>query len=149
MKILVDADACPNAIKEIIFRASKRLKIAVILFANHPIAVPKIPLIKFVQVPKGFDEADREIEKMVEQQDLVITADIPLANAVIDKHATALNPRGTLYTKENIKEKLQMRNFMDELRSTGQNIGGPSPLDKTSIQNFANALDRVLNKKIS
>jgi uncharacterized protein YaiI (UPF0178 family) len=146
MKILVDADACPNVIKDILFRASKRLSMNMILFANHPLTIPKTPFIKFVQVSKGFDVADDEIIKMVLPGDLVITADIPLADSVIDKHATAINPRGMLYTKENIKQKLTMRNFMEELRSTGAITGGPASLNKQDLQQFANALDQYLTK---
>ena len=146
MKILVDADACPNVIKEIIYRASKRLSINIILFANHSLTIPKSPYVKFVLVSRGFDVADEEIEKMVAAGDLVITADIPLADKVIDKNATAINVRGMLYTKDNIKERLRMRNLMDELRGAGQITGGPAPLNKKDQQNFANALDAFLAK---
>lgn len=146
MKILVDADACPNVIKDILFRASKRLSMQMILFANHTLSIPKTPFIKFILVPKGFDVADAEIIKMVSAGDLVITGDIPLADSVIDKKATAINPRGMLYTKENIKQKLSMRNFMEELRGTGAITGGPASLNKQDLQIFANALDRYLTK---
>ncbi len=148
MNIFVDADACPNVIKEIIFRVAKRLKIKTIFFANHTLRLPPSPFIKFVQVEKGFDVADFEIEKRVEKGDLVITADIPLADSVIDKNATAINVRGMVYTKENIKEKLAMRNLMDGLRGAGQITGGPPPLNKTDQQQFANALDRFLAKNL-
>lgn len=144
MKILVDADACPNVIKEIIFRAGKRLKIQTLLFANHTLRIPPSPYIKFILVSKGFDVADNEIEQLIAPGDLVVTADIPLANSVIDKQAAALNPRGMFYTKENIKETLQMRNLMSELRDSGKISGGPAPLDKKNQQAFANALDRYL-----
>lgn len=146
MKILVDADACPNAIKDIIFRAAKRLRLQVILFANHVINIPKSPYIRFVQVEKGFDVADSEIVKRVLKGDLVITADIPLASQVIEQEAIAINVRGTVYTEENIKEKLAMRNLMDEIRSQGQLVGGPKTLGQTDLQAFANALDRMLTK---
>lgn len=146
MKILVDADACPNVIKDIIFRAANRLKINCVLYANHPLNIPNSPYIRFMQVSKGFDVADKAIEEKVEKGDLVITADIPLADSVIDKHAYAINPRGTIYTKDNIKEKLGMRNFMDEMRGAGQVTGGPPPLGKTDRQKFANALDSLLAK---
>jgi len=146
VKILVDADACPNVIKDILYRASKRLSIHLVLFANHALVIPKSSHIRFVQVSKGFDVADSEIEKIVEKGDLVVTADIPLADSVIDKNATAINPRGMLYTKDNIKEKLRMRNLMDELRGAGQMTGGPATLNKTDQQKFANTLDRFLTQ---
>ena len=146
MKILVDADACPNVIKDILFRASKRLNLSMILFANHTLSIPKTPFIKFILVSKGFDVADGEIIKMVLPGDLVITADIPLADSVIDKKATAINPRGMLYTKENIKQKLSMRNFMEALRGAGAITGGPATLNKQDLQTFANALDSYLAK---
>lgn len=148
-KILVDADACPNVIKQIIFRASKRLNIPCILIANHPMAIPASPLISFMQVSQGFDVADDEIERQVQAGDIVITGDIPLADKVIEKKASAINPRGFLYTKDNIKEKLDVRNFMDEMRGAGQVTGGPKPLNKKDQQSFANALDRLLARKLS
>jgi uncharacterized protein YaiI (UPF0178 family) len=144
MKILVDADSCPKVIKEIIFRASKRLSIETILFANHVLNIPNSPHIKFQLVGKGFDVADSVIEDMVQKGDLVVTADIPLADSVIDKNATAINVRGMLYTKENIKQKLTMRNFMSDMRDAGQVSGGPAAFSKKDQQNFANALDRFL-----
>lgn len=147
MKILVDADACPNVIKEIIYRASKRLNMTVYLFANHYISIPKSPYLKFHLVSKGFDKADEEIEKLVEKNDLVITADILLADQVIHKGATAINVRGMVYTEENIKERLRVRNMMEEIRSTGKMTGGPAPLNKKDQQSFANALDRHLSKR--
>jgi len=146
MKIIVDADACPNIIKEIIFRAAKRLNITTILFANHSLTIPTSSYIKFVQVPKGFDVADNKIVEEIAPGDLVITADIPLAASVIEKNGHALNPRGEFYSKENIKQILTMRNFMTDLRSTGQNIGGPPPLSKRNQLEFANALDSFLAK---
>ncbi|MFA6037137.1 MAG: YaiI/YqxD family protein [Legionellales bacterium] len=146
MHILVDADACPNIIKEIIFRAAIRLKINITLFANHFISIPKNPLIKFIQVPGGFDVADQKIIATVEAGDLVITADIPLASAVIAKKAHALNPRGELYTLENIQQRLAIRNFMEDMRNVGQVTGGPAPLNQRDQRAFANALDRFLMK---
>ncbi len=144
MQIWVDADACPNVIKEILFRAAERVEIAVILVANQPVRTPPSPFIRSIQVPAGFDVADNEIIRQVVAGDLVITADIPLAAGVIDKGAYALNPRGELYTRENIRERLAMRNFMDELRGSGVNTGGPPALDKGDRQAFANQLDRFL-----
>lgn len=147
IEILVDADACPKVIKEILFRVAKRLSIKTTLFANHGMAIPPSPFIKFVQVPGGFDVVDKKIVDVVGPQDLVITADIPLAAAVIEKNALALNPRGTFYTKENIQQRLSLRNFMDEMRSTGQLTGGgPPPLNNKDQQAFANALDSFLAK---
>jgi uncharacterized protein len=149
MNILVDADACPNIIKDILFRAAQRLKINMTLFANHFIIIPKSPIIKFVQVTGGFDVADQKIIEMVTPGDLVITADIPLASAVIAKQAHALNPRGELYTLENIQQRLAIRNFMEDLRNAGQISGGPAPLNQRDQRAFANALDRFLMKQIA
>ena len=147
MTIWVDGDACPNAIKDILFRAAQRTKVPLILVANQPLRVPVSKLIKMIQVETGFDVADNYIAQRVGEQDLVITADIPLASDVVDKSATALNPRGEYYTKENIKQRLQMRNMMEELRSTGQVSGGPPPISSQDKQKFANALDRWLAKR--
>jgi uncharacterized protein YaiI (UPF0178 family) len=143
-RILVDADACPNTIKEILYRAVARIKIPMIFVANKPIVILKSKLISFVQVGAGFDVADAHIIEIAEPGDLVITADIPLADGVIQKGAHALNPRGELYDKNNIKEKLSIRNFVGELRGAGQITGGPAPLNKKDNQKFANALDRFL-----
>lgn len=148
MNILVDADACPNVIKEIIFRASVRLQIQTTCFANHAITIPRSPYIKRIQVLGGFDVADQKIIEVAEPGDLVITADIPLAAAVIEKGAHALNPRGELYTIENIKERLAVRNLMDTLRGAGHATGGPPPLNKQDQQAFANALDRILARRV-
>lgn len=148
MKIYIDADACPKAIKEIIIKAAIRTQRELILVANKPLNVARHALIKTVLVPGGFDVADDYIADVVEPHDLVITADIPLADKVIDKHAVALNPRGTLYTKENIKQRLSVRNFNEVLRSTGIQTGGPKVMSKQDIQQFANALDRYLAKKM-
>jgi len=144
MKIYVDADACPKAIKEILYKAAIRKHLELILVANQALIVQRHPLIKTVRVSQGFDVADNYIAEKVAAADLVITADIPLADQVIDKNAIALNPRGELYTKANIKQRLTMRNFMDELRGSGVNTGGPKALSQRDIQQFANALDRHL-----
>ena len=144
MKIWVDADACPVVIKEILFKAATRTGVTVTLVANQFINTPRSPNIKFIQVGSGFDVADNEIVKRLEAGDLVITADIPLADEAIDKGATALNPRGELYTTDNIRQRLSLRDFMEELRGTGVNTGGPPALNQTDRQAFANALDRFL-----
>ena len=144
MAIWIDADACPNVVKEILFRATQRTKTPLILVANQPIRTPPSPYIKSIQVSAGFDVADNHIAQHVLPGDLVITADIPLAADVVEKEAIALNPRGEKYTKENIKQRLTMRNFMEEMRSTGQASGGPPPLNQQDRQAFANALDRYL-----
>lgn len=144
--ILVDADACPKVIKDILFRAVARVKIPMILVANQPIAIPRSNLIKFVQVGSGLDVADKYIIDIAQPGDLVITADIPLADGAVHKGAIALNPRGELYDKNNIKEKLSIRNFMTEVRSTGEITGGPAPLNNRDNQKFANALDSFLTK---
>jgi uncharacterized protein len=146
MQIWIDADACPGVIKEILYRACGRKQVELILVANQPLKVPPSPIIRTVQVPAGFDVADNYIVQNMSPGDLVITADIPLADEVIDAEGHAINPRGTFYTKENIKQRLTMRNFMEELRSTGQVSGGPPPLNHTDRQAFANALDRFLAK---
>ena len=147
MKIWVDADACPVVIKEILFRAAERKKIDVTLVANHFLKTPPSQFIHFVQVSSGFDVADDEIVKRLQDNDLVITADIPLAAEVVEKGCTALNPRGELYTTQNIKQKLNMRDFMDTLRSSGIETGGVPPISQTDRQTFANNLDKWLIKK--
>lgn len=146
MHIWIDADACPNVVKEIVFRASQRTKTPVILVANQYIKKPPYPLIKTVQVSQGFDEADNYIVDNLNAGDLVITADIPLASDAIDKQAHVINPRGEEYTKENIKQRLNMRDFMEQMRSSGEVSGGPPPLNQSDRQQFANALDRLLAK---
>lgn len=147
MPIWVDADACPKVIKEILFRAAMRTKTLLILVSNHALATPASPFISKMQVTAGFDVADNKIVQHVEVNDLVITADIPLADAVIDKGATALNPRGELYSKANIKERLSLRNFSTDLRSSGVRTGGPATISKKEIQNFANMLDIWLARR--
>lgn len=149
MKIWVDADACPVVIKEILFRAATRTEVPMTLVANHVLQVPPSRFIDFLQVPAGFDVADNEIVKRIAVGDLVITGDIPLAAEVIDKGAHALNPRGELYTEENIKARLNMRDFMDTLRASGINSGGPPSLSKSDRQSFANELDKFLTRVAS
>ena len=144
MQIWVDADACPNAIKEILFRVAERAQVMVTLLANQPVAVPRMPFVRALQVSQGFDVADNEIVRRCEPGDLVITADIPLAAEVIAKGGTALNPRGELYTRENVKARLNMRDFMDTMRASGVHTGGPPALSQRDRQAFANALDRFL-----
>jgi hypothetical protein len=146
MKIWVDADACPVVIKDILFKAANRAQIETTLIANHYIKIPPSPFIKFVQVQNGFDIADDEIIKRVQKSDLVITSDIPLADEVITKLAVALSPRGELYSKENIKSRLNIRDFMDTMRASGIHTGGPSAMSQTDRQNFANHLDRIIQQ---
>ncbi|WP_318466243.1 YaiI/YqxD family protein [Photobacterium leiognathi] len=146
MKIWVDADACPNVVKEILFRAADRTKVNVTLVANQYIRVPPSPFIRSTQVEQGFDVADNYIVQQAEAGDLIITADIPLADEVITKGAHALNPRGEMYTKDTIKQRLQMRDFMETMRSSGVQTGGPAPLSQADRQNFANKLDVFLAK---
>jgi len=142
--IWVDADACPVVIKEILYRAAERTRLPLILVANQWLKVPTSPYIRAVQVPKGFDVADNHIADSVAPGDLVITADIPLAAAVIERQALALNPRGESYTRDNIKQLLDMRNFMDTLRSSGVDTGGPPAFSQSDRQAFAKQLDRLL-----
>lgn len=146
MKIWVDADACPAVIKEILFRAAERTGTPVTLVANHPMRVPRSPLIAFVQVPSGFDVADNEIVKRLEAGDVVVTADIPLAAEVVERGAAALSPRGERYDEDNIRARLSMRDFMETLRSAGVDTGGPAALSQGDRQAFANHLDRLLTK---
>lgn len=146
MQIWVDADACPNVIKEILFRAAERTATRLTLVANQPIPVPPSKVIKAVQVSAGFDVADNHIVQQAEPGDLVITADIPLADEIITKGAHALNPRGELYTKENIRQRLNMRDFLDTMRASGIDTGGPPAFSQADRQAFANQLDRLLAK---
>lgn len=147
MHIWVDADACPKAIKAILFRAAERERVELTLVANQVVPSPPSRYIKSLQVPSGLDVADNEIVKRVSPGDLVITNDIPLAAEVIAKEALALSPRGELYTQDTIKARLTMRDFMDTLRGSGINTGGPSPLSQSDRQAFANQLDRILVKR--
>jgi len=145
-QIWVDADACPNVIKEILFRAADRVGIPVTLVANQAIQVPRSRHIRTIQVAPGFDVADNHIVQQLTTGDLVITADIPLAAEVIEKGGLALNPRGELYTEENIRQRLNMRDFMESLRSSGVDTGGPALFSQADRQSFANQLDRLLTK---
>ena len=145
MKIWVDADACPVVIKEILFRAAERTGVQVTLVANQPISTPKSRFISFIQVTQGFDVADNEIVKRLDSGDLVITSDIPLAADAIEKGGTALSPRGELYTANNIKSRLTMRDFMESLRSSGVDTGGPPALSQSDRKLFADHLDKILN----
>jgi uncharacterized protein YaiI (UPF0178 family) len=144
MHIWVDADACPGVIKEIIYRAAERRQILTTLVANQMLRTPPSRFIHAVQVPHGFDVADDHIVGQVSAGDLVVTADIPLASAVIERGAHALNPRGEMYTTATIRERLTMRNFMEELRSAGIQTGGPDTFCQADRQAFANQLDRFL-----
>jgi uncharacterized protein YaiI (UPF0178 family) len=148
MRIWVDADACPVVIKEILYRAAERTKITTTLVANQFLRTPPSAYIKTIQVPSGFDVADNHIVLVLEAGDLVITADIPLAAQVVAKGGHALNPRGELYTEANIKERLSMRNLMEELRSNGVEISGPSTFNHGDRQAFAAALDRQIAKHL-
>lgn len=146
MQIYVDADACPKLIKEILFRAAERLQIQLTLVANKLLYCPPSRVIRAMQVPAGFDVADNKIAQLVEPGDLVITADIPLAADVIARGGHALNPRGEFYTKDTIQERLTMRNFMDGLRGSGVETGGPPTFSQRDCQAFAKQLDRFLAK---
>ena len=146
MKIWVDADACPAVVKEILFRAAERTGVKVAVVANQPVRVPASPHIEFVQVGQGFDVADNEIVKRAESGDLVITADIPLAAEVMENGVHALSPRGELYSTDTIRQRLNMRDFMDTMRASGMHTGGPPPLSKSDRQSFANHLDRMLTR---
>ncbi|WP_455366440.1 YaiI/YqxD family protein [Kaarinaea lacus] len=146
MQIWVDADACPKAIKEILFRAAQRSGVQVTLVANHFVSTPPSPYIKSLQVTPGFDVADNEIVKRLASGDLVVTSDIPLAAEVINKGGYALNPRGELYNADTIRQRLTMRDFMDTLRASGINTGGPAALSPSDKQKFANNLDKLLTQ---
>ncbi|WP_426607543.1 YaiI/YqxD family protein [Pantoea anthophila] len=147
MSIWVDADACPNVIKEVLYRAADRTATTVTFVANQFLRVPPSPYLRTLQVPAGFDVADNEIVKRVEPGDLVITADIPLAAEVIEKGAAALNPRGERYSPATIRERLTMRDFMDTLRSSGVQTGGPAAMSARDRQQFANELDSWLRQQ--
>lgn len=144
MIIWVDADACPRVIKDILYRAAERVGVELVLVANQPLQVPPSPLISSRQVGSGFDVADDYIVEQAAPGDLVITADIPLAAEVVEKQAHALNPRGELYTRNNIRQRLAMRDFMEQMRDNGQASGGPPPLNQQDRQAFANALDKFI-----
>lgn len=144
MKIWVDADACPVVVRDILFRASERTGVEVTLVANQFIRTPASPKVTMLQVMSGFDVADNEIVRRAEPGDMVITSDIPLADEIITKGAHALSSRGELFTKENIKSRLNIRDFMDTMRSSGVQTGGPAPMSQADRQQFANHLDKWL-----
>ena len=146
MQIWVDADACPAVIKDILFRAAERLQLPTTLVANKPLRTPSSRYLRTIQVARGVDVADSEIARRVEPGDLVITADIPLAADIIERGAHALNPRGDFYTPDNVREHLALRDFMEGLRGSGVQTGGPKPLDQTDRKRFADQLDRFLNR---
>jgi len=146
MNIWVDADACPVVIKDILFRAADRTGVQLTLVANQPVRIPPSRCIKFIQVASGFDVADNEIVKRLGAGDLVITSDIPLAAEVVEKGAYALNPRGELYSADNIRARLNMRDFMDTLRASGIDTGGPPALSQSDRKSFANHLDKILTR---
>lgn len=148
MKIWVDADACPVVIKEILFKAAERTGVELTLVANQAVRIPPVRCIHFIRVASGLDVADNEIVKRLGVGDLVITADIPLAANVIEKGGLALNPRGELYTADSIKSRLSVRDFMDTLRASGIDTGGPPVLNKNDRQNFANQLDKFLTRHL-
>ncbi len=146
MKIWVDADACPSVIKDILYKAAERTGVRLTLVANRVLSIPLSPHIKFLLVPSGLDVADNEIVKRLSVGDLVITSDIPLAAEVVEKGGYGLNPRGELYSVDNIRSRLNIRDFMDTLRSSGIETGGPSTLSKKERQSFANNLDKYLSR---
>ena len=145
MQIWVDADACPKVIKEILFRAAERMQVPLILVANRLLWAPPSRFIRAMRVAHGFNVADREIAEKMQAGDLVVTADIPLASDVIGRGGHALDPRGVLYTTDNIQERLALRDFMDQLRGSGVETGGPAPWSQGDSHAFANQLDRLLS----
>lgn len=147
MRIWVDADACPNVIKDILFRAAEREQVEVTLVANQWIRTPASRFVRSIQVPGGFDVADDEIVRRVEPGDLVVTQDIPLASFAIEKGALALHPRGEMFTRDTIAARLSMRNFMEELRGAGVDTGGPAVMHPRDRQAFANELDKWLARR--
>ena len=146
MQILVDADACPVVIRDILYRAAQKRGIKLTLFANQSFQIPASPLISLYQVAKGPDMADHEIAARVGEGDLVITADIPLASEVLEQGALVITPRGERYTDNNIRQRLQMRDFMETMRSSGEHTGGPSALSLTDRKHFSDQLDRLLTR---
>jgi uncharacterized protein YaiI (UPF0178 family) len=143
----VDADACPVAIKEIVYRAAQRTGCPAVFVANHPLTLPPSPYLQFRQVPQGFDVADNEIARGAGPGDLVVTGDVPLAAIVVEEGATAVSPRGEAYTTETVRSRLAIRDLMTGLRDSGVSTGGPAPLDAGDRQRFANLLDRWLAKR--
>jgi hypothetical protein len=148
MKIWVDADACPVVVRDILFRAAQRTGLELTLVANQSVQVPRSPNIRTLRVASGFDVADNEIVKRVESGDLVVTSDIPLAADVIAKGGVALSPRGELHTADNIKARLNMRDFMDTMRASGVQTGGPPTLNQADRKSFADNLDRILARSL-
>lgn len=146
MKIWVDADACPVTTRQILFRAAQRTETTLTLVSNHEIRMPPSPFLKAVQVAKGFDVADHEIARRATPGDLIITNDIPLAAEVVEAGCTALSPRGELFTRENVRARLNMRDFLDTLRASGTQTGGPAAMSAAEQRQFANTLDRLLRK---
>ena len=146
MHILVDADACPVAIRDILFRAALKRGVPLTLFANQSLRIPRSDLICMFQVPKGFDAADHEIARRVRRGDLVVTSDIPLASELLAKGAGVLTPRGERFTDANIKQKLQMRDFMETLRASGERTGGPQAMNHADRKAFADQLDRLITR---
>jgi len=149
MRIWVDADACPVVAKEILYRAAERTKVSIVLVANQALQIPNSSYVSSVQVPRGFDVADDEIVKRLAAGDLVITSDIPLAAEVIEKGGQALSPRGELHTTENIRARLNMRDFLDTMRASGLETGGPAVYSQRDRQAFANRLDQLLTKYVN
>lgn len=148
MKIWIDADGCPRDVKEVVLKASERRKVAVVLVANRDLKIPSSPLVTKLVVAHGVDVADERIVELVAAEDLVITGDVPLAAAVVAKGAVALGPRGELYTEENVRERLSVRDMMQELRSTGVLHGGPRGYSDVDKRRFADAFDRTLTQRL-
>jgi uncharacterized protein len=147
MQIWVDADACPQAIKEILFRAADRAQVLTTLVANKLLRTPSSPFIRAIRVAQGFDVADHRIVREMQPGDLVVTADIPLAAEVIERGGRALDPRGELYSEDNVRERLAIRNLMQQLRASGELLGGPAAFGQSDRHLFANHLDRLLTKQ--
>ena len=147
-KIWIDADACPKVVKETVFKTSSRLSIEVILVANNFMNFPHTPFIRFVHVDQGADVADQYIVDNISSEDVAITADIPLAALIVESGALAINPRGELYTEENVSERLSMRDFMQDLRDSGVDTGGPAPFGPKDKESFTNSLNRIVTKKL-
>lgn len=149
MKIWVDADACPGAVKNILFKAADRTRVELTLVANHPMKMPQRNYITFLQVSSGFDEADNRILELLDKGDLVITADISLAAQVLKKEGYALNPRGHLYSNESIQDQLRMKAFKESLRDSGIDTGGPSAMNQQNTSRFANHLNKWLSNYLN
>ena len=147
MQIWVDGDACPAEVKELLFRAAARVKVPLVLVANQPIRIPKSEFVSLLTVPSGLNVADKQIVELLQPGDLVVTGDVPLAAHVVQKGGIALDPRGDIFTAENIGERITMRNLMDELRGSNLVTGGPAPFGPKDKQAFANQLDRLLAKR--